>query len=108
MAKIEWERELPDLLLLPWVIFTLFSAAILAYQALAYLQSGAWPSISVLDALVVAGSAWASSPDSWFGLHAILGKLPLSLAVFLTGLIFLIFPFGAYLAYVVKSGKDST
>ena len=56
---------------------------ILGYQSLTWLQHGYWPSFSLLDAITAMAEPgevtyqWARIPDSWLGLHKILGLCPL-------------------------------
>lgn len=70
-----------------------FAAYILLGQVLLYLQRGFWPHWSAADGLLqvraVLPSAlvrWLLAPDSWYGLYAVLGGLPVSAFVFLCGL----------------------
>src|SRR5690349_19132117 len=51
---------------------------LLGLQVYAFLQSGVWIGISVLDVLKSFGVQWAIAPDSWLGIHQIIAQLPLS------------------------------
>ncbi len=60
------------------------AVAVWAYQLLAYLQSGAWVAVSLLDALRHGPESialWVVWPSGWIGLHKVLGWLPLSAAL---------------------------
>lgn len=75
-----------------WPIAIGFSACvfILLNQGLKFLQSGNWPSISVVDALRFYGSEWAAYPDVWLGVHNILDSLPMSIGAVILGFLPLI------------------
>ena len=70
-----------------WPIALGFSAClfILLSQCLKFLQSGTWPSISVVDALRFFGSEWATYPDAWLGVHNFLNSLPVSIGAVILG-----------------------
>lgn len=57
------------------------AAGIVVFQALSYLSSGEWTSLSVLTGLELLELEWATSPTEWLGAHKILGKVPLSIGV---------------------------
>lgn len=52
-----------------------------------WLRHGAWEAISVVTALAWCGSDWARFPTEWVGVHKMLVVLPLSLFLFVTGMI---------------------
>jgi hypothetical protein len=72
-----------------YVIVGLFAASLLipALQAFWWLKTGEWHEMSVLwllgqtDAPNVVN--WVIWPQSWLGLHTLLGKTPLALACFI-------------------------
>jgi hypothetical protein len=61
--------------------------SVLGYQAYTFLRFGEWPAMSVIAALHWADLRWAQSPQDWLGVHKILAKIPLSIAIFFCGLI---------------------
>ena len=65
---------------------------ILCWQALGYLQMGAWQAISVLDVMLYfdLAAAWVLHPTSWLELHAILGFLHAGLCGTLLAIIFIV------------------
>jgi hypothetical protein len=65
---------------------------ILAGQVIVFLQSGAWPTLSVADGLLAVGDllpralvTWLITPTSWYGLHKIVAQVPLAFALFVLG-----------------------
>src|SRR5215510_5171308 len=71
---------------------SLFAAVVvLGYQIIFYLQNGVWRPLSAIDGLVhLSGensSDWLLHPQDWIGLHNLLDKTPLSLALFLLAVV---------------------
>jgi len=60
---------------------------ILVWQAYTYLRFGHWLPLSIVTALQWIDIEWAASPSDWIGFHKFLDATPLSLAIFLTGLV---------------------
>lgn len=55
---------------------------LIGFQSWGWISTGVWQSWSVIDGLALASSgSWLSAPHSFFGLHAILNAVPLSLAL---------------------------
>lgn len=50
---------------------------IVGWQLVQFLMYGAWPAFSALDLLLMAfpQSMWLVAPDSWVGLHSVLGGI---------------------------------
>jgi len=70
------------------VAFDLIAAlGVIGWQALRWLQTGEWQSLTLLTGLTSCGVQWASHPDSWIGIHNLLKHVPLSAAVFWAGML---------------------
>lgn len=70
------------------VAFDLIAAfGVIGWQALSWLQTGQWQSPTLITALASSGVQWASHPNSWIGIHGLLKHVPLSVAVFWTGML---------------------
>jgi hypothetical protein len=65
---------------------------ILVVQAVSYFESGVWPPFSILHALALIAPPWSqmarwiASPDSWLGLHEVLGTLHVGISLFWAGM----------------------
>ena len=73
-------------LIMLWVFF-LVAIAPLVYQIYTYLQTGTWIPISLITAFQWLGAEWAITPNSWHGLYEVLDFIPLSLTIFVLGVI---------------------
>ena len=63
--------------------FGLFTAiGILGWQALTWLKTGEWQTLTLMSALASFGVKWASSPESWIGIYNLLKEIPLTVALF--------------------------
>ena len=60
---------------------------VLGWQALAWMMTGEWPTLTLMTGLASFGVEWASYPNSWIGIHNLLKQVPLTVAVFWTGMI---------------------
>jgi len=70
------------------VAFTFISAlGVIGWQALNWMKTDQWQTLTVLTGLSSAGVQWAAQPDSWLGIHNLLEHVPLSVAVFWTGML---------------------
>jgi hypothetical protein len=78
------EKEVVGLLLMMSAI------CLLGLQVYEYLRYSQWPSISIITAFEWMKIGWALNPTDWIGLHNILSKTALSLAMFAFGLIVLV------------------
>jgi len=66
----------------------LFAAlGVLGWQALTWMKTGEWPMLTLMTGLASFGVDWASSPESWIGIHNLLAYVPLTVAVFWAGMI---------------------
>jgi hypothetical protein len=66
-----------------FVGFGLFAPiGIIGWQALSWLKTGEWQSISLTAGLAAFGVQWAASPHSWIGIHNVLRHIPLTVAMF--------------------------
>lgn len=74
-------RDIAVLLLVIMVILMIGPAVVLGIQALWFLQSGEWTSVTVFDFLHAVGviAAWLDHPDDWIGPWKILNWMPLSM-----------------------------
>ena len=69
-------------------LWILTPIGILGWQVYGYLRYAVWNSLSVIDALRWLGSKWAlSTPTDWTGLYSILNWTPLSVGVFVLGVL---------------------
>lgn len=84
----EFEWNAPTVFMLSFVLFFLGGVSVFIYEVIAWLWMGFWPSFSILSLLSLV-TAWAYYPTSWFGLHKLLGFIPLSLGLVIIGLSFL-------------------
>ena len=73
--------------MLAGVMSMLSGIGVLGYEAFLYLKNGLWPGISVLYALQQAGNEWALHPTDWYGLYKLLDSTPLSVALFVSGVL---------------------
>jgi hypothetical protein len=69
--------------------------AVFAHQIISYLRNGAWKPLSVIDGLLYLTQKrppdWLLYPQDWIGLHNLLDRTPVSLAlIFLGGLVWLV------------------
>ncbi len=63
--------------------FGLFTVVgIIGWQALGWLKTGEWPSLTLLTGLATFGLEWATSPHSWIGIYNVLEHVPLTVAIF--------------------------
>ncbi len=70
------------------VAFTFISAlGVVGWQALNWMKTDEWQTLTVLTGLSSAGVKWAAQPDGWLGIHNLLQHVPLSVAVFWTGML---------------------
>ncbi|UCD69636.1 MAG: hypothetical protein JSW48_06120 [Betaproteobacteria bacterium] len=60
----------------------LAAIGILSWQALSWLKTGDWQVLTLMSGLSSFGVDWASSPESWIGIHNLLKEIPLTVAVF--------------------------
>ena len=61
----------------------LFAAiGILGWQILDWLKTGDWQALTLMSALASIGVDWASTPQSWIGIHNLLKEIPLTVAAF--------------------------
>lgn len=68
----------------------------LGWQAVAFLQTGTWVPLTLIDAgLYAFDSSWLRYPTDWHGLHAILGMIPASAGLVVTGALGLSISFSA-------------
>lgn len=66
----------------------LFAAVgVLGWQAVGWLKTGDWQTLTLLSVLASGGVGWASSPNTWIGIHNLLKHVPLTIAVFWTGMV---------------------
>jgi hypothetical protein len=68
-------------------LFVFAAVLVLGYQCFVFLRSGEWPSYTLLTVLAHFGYQWSYWPQSWFGLHAILGFIPLGWLIVGAGLV---------------------
>lgn len=72
------------------VLILLTGAAMLAYHGFVWLQTGDWQPWTMLTVVCLSqGPAlqmWCAWPDSWQGLHTLLGWVPIWLVVILLAL----------------------
>lgn len=61
--------------------------SILGWQVYGYLRLEVWEPISVIDALRYANMKWATLPTDWIGLYRVVGWVPLSLFLPITGVV---------------------
>lgn len=81
---------------------------VLAFQVFDYLRSGEWPAMSINHLVVEFGGSmeqWAISPEQWLGLHEVFESFPLSVFLFVFGLLSAIFLFLAYSKYETSNAK---
>jgi hypothetical protein len=64
------------------ILLLLGGLGVLGWQVYEYLRLGVWTPISIITALEWMQVQWAYSPNDWVGLHNILEKMPLSMAMF--------------------------
>ncbi len=70
------------------VAFTFISAlGVVGWQALNWMKTDEWQTLTVLTGLGSVGVEWAKQPDSWLGIHNLLQHVPLSVAVFWAGML---------------------
>lgn len=69
------------------IVLLLSSFGIVGWQIFDFLRDGEWVSISIITALVKFDIPWAIYPQDWLGLHKVLDVIPLSAALFVSGLI---------------------
>ena len=67
---------------------------VFGWQALTWLMTSVWKPISVLTALNWLHIRWSVFPDSWYGLHQLLGNTPLAVALLGVGVL-------GFIAFVV-------
>ena len=60
---------------------------VVAWQALNWMRTDEWQSLTVLTGLASFDVLWATEPDSWLGIHKLLQHVPLSMAVFWAGML---------------------
>jgi hypothetical protein len=60
---------------------------VLGWQAVGWLRTGEWTTLTLLSGLASGGVEWASSPDSWIGIYNLLNHVPLTVAVFWAGML---------------------
>ena len=78
-----------------FVLILIFGGiAVFGWQIYEYLRFSIWPAVSIISALVWMDIAWAVYPTDWIGLHNILGKISLALALEVLGVLIAI-DFGA-------------
>ncbi|HUU72107.1 MAG TPA: hypothetical protein VMW70_05755 [Burkholderiales bacterium] len=71
-----------------FVGFGLLAAlGVVGWQALNWMKTDEWQTLTVLAGLSSVGVEWATRPDSWLGIHNLLKHVPLSVAVFWTGML---------------------
>lgn len=64
------------------LILLLFGGlGVMGWQIYGYLKFGVWMPISIITALEWMQVQWAHSPNDWIGLHNIVQKIPLSVAM---------------------------
>lgn len=79
---------LPGSLALYLVAFDFIAAlGVIGWQALNWMKTDHWQTLTVLTGLASAGVQWASAPASWLGIHNLLQHVPLSVAVFWAGML---------------------
>ena len=76
--------------LLAGAILMLVGAFILLWQCWRWLETGAWPSLSLIDGWLYAWGCtwecnWLIQPDRWIGLHKIVSAVPVSVGAFMCG-----------------------
>ena len=69
-----------------WGYFAAFATfvagpCIVVSQCYRWLRDGEWPPVSVITALQLAGVNWSFWPTDWLGLHKMLNRMPLSVAL---------------------------
>ena len=74
-----------------FLLMMMSAFGLLGWQVYEYLRYSQWPSISIITALEWMKIGWALNPTDWIGLHNILSKTALSLAMFLLGFLVLFF-----------------
>ena len=80
--------NLPGTAALYLASFALIAAlGVIGWQALNWMKTDEWQSLTVLTALASFGVPWATSPTNWLGIHNVLQHVPLSIAVFWTGML---------------------
>ena len=60
---------------------------VIGWQALDWMKTDKWQTLTVLTGLASVGVEWAKNPDSWLGIHNVLRHVPLSVAVFWAGML---------------------
>jgi len=82
------ELHLPGTAALYLASFALIAAlGVIGWQALNWMKTDEWQSLTVLTGLASFGVPWATSPTNWLGIHNVLQHVPLSIAVFWTGML---------------------
>lgn len=57
--------------------------ACLGFQVFTFAKYGYWRPVSVVDVMAWVGSAWATYPLSWYGVHKVLAFMNAGLFVFI-------------------------
>lgn len=60
---------------------------VLGWQAIDWMRTGEWQTLTLISSLAIFGVQWASSPNSWIGIHNLLRNVPLTVAVFWAGMV---------------------
>ena len=68
--------------------FGFFAAlGVLGWQAVSWLKTGEWQTLTLMTGLASFGVEWASSPNGWIGIYNLLKHVPLTVAAFWTGMV---------------------
>jgi hypothetical protein len=73
-----------------WIL-CLSGIGVFLFQVYHYLKDGFWIPKNIMIALDLIGIDWAKNPETWFGLYKILSSVPLSVFLFVFGVLTFIF-----------------